>query len=283
MQTASQKSTSKEKPTTASPSPAEAAPVVVGVLAGQAVEAGGQLSLPTPAAATVTTTTTVTTMTTITTTVAPAEGFSPPPSPPTLDAVLQPSATTQPTRRDASLRSVRFGARGLRQGMQPGAGVQVSGRAALNRSTSSLSINRSVNNLQSRLKRAVSRLGSTHVPVRTYSYASLNEHLLVQSLTRSWARKDWRAVGRILFGWTANVVLFGGMCLLFALYGCEIYLATSAAEVTGRELILSWVWSIFQRFIVNEPALILAGKGLPMLFSSAFCALSLLSLITMTP
>ena len=107
---------------------------------------------------------------------------------------------------------------------------------------------------------------------RTYSYASLNEHLLAQSLTRSWVRKDWPAVRRIVFGWSLNLVLFFGMCLLFALYGCEIYLVTSAADVTGRELILSWAWSIFQRFIVNEPALILAGKGLPMLFSSAFCA-----------
>ena len=79
-------------------------------------------------------------------------------------------------------------------------------------------------------------------------------------------------MARILFGWTANLLLFFGMCLVFALYACEIYLITSAADVTSRELILSWAFSIFQRFIVNEPALILAGKGLPMLFSSAFCA-----------
>ena len=35
---------------------------------------------------------------------------------------------------------------------------------------------------------------------------------------------------------------------------------------------LSWLWSVFQRFIVNEPVLILAGKGVPMLFSTALCA-----------
>lgn len=108
--------------------------------------------------------------------------------------------------------------------------------------------------------------------VLLFADASLNEHLLAHSLTRSWQRKEWRSVGRILLGWTLNVILFFGLVLTFSLYSCEIYSITSAADVTGRELVLSWAWSIFQRFLVNEPALILAAKGAPMLFTTAFCA-----------
>ena len=215
----------------------------------------------------ITTVTTVTTTTVTTTTVVPADEPTPPPSPPTpceassnvapqrLRRVSLPMASIAASRR---CRSVATELPGSSEG---GSG----GLRALQRRGSSL---------QSRLKRAVSRLGTASEGAggRTFSYASLNEHLLVQSLTKSWARKDWKAVARILFGWTTNLLLFFGMCLVFALYACEIYLITSAADVTSRELILSWAFSIFQRFIVNEPALILAGKGLPMLFSSAFCA-----------
>ena len=35
---------------------------------------------------------------------------------------------------------------------------------------------------------------------------------------------------------------------------------------------LSWGFSLFQRFVVNEPILILVSKGVPMLFTTAFCA-----------
>ena len=37
-------------------------------------------------------------------------------------------------------------------------------------------------------------------------------------------------------------------------------------------MLFSWGISIFQRFVVNEPLLILLYKGLPMLFTTAFCA-----------
>ena len=50
--------------------------------------------------------------------------------------------------------------------------------------------------------------------------------------------------------------------------------AGAGASVAGNtdELILSWAMSAAQRFILHEPTLILAGKGLPILFASAFCA-----------
>ena len=107
---------------------------------------------------------------------------------------------------------------------------------------------------------------------RTFSYASLNEHLLNQSLTKSIQRKDWDAVRRIVIGWSLNLTAFFGMLLVFCLYACQIHVSTAGSDIATHELLLSWAWSIFQRFIVNEPALILAGKGLPILFSSAFCA-----------
>ena len=38
------------------------------------------------------------------------------------------------------------------------------------------------------------------------------------------------------------------------------------------ELIIAWALSSFQRFVLHEPALILAAKGLPILFASEVCA-----------
>ena len=195
-----------------------------------------------------------------------------------------------------------------------------------------------------------------HIPAdeRKYSYASLDESTLKASLTHSWARRDWAAVRRILFGWTCNVVLFYSMLFFFLWYGCELFeprgleaaptdgggasgepapgietipavarrlaraavggigggaggggvggggaggggaggggvgadggLAGGTARGVGRtsdrrgpagntdELLISWALSAFQRFVLHEPTLILAAKGLPMLFGSAFCA-----------
>ena len=127
------------------------------------------------------------------------------------------------------------------------------------------------------LRRAASRMpgsgGALYATSRTFSHTSLNEHLLSQSLTRSWARKDWRNVARIVFGWAANLLCFFGLLFVFSLYGCELF-STEAIGPNAHweELLLSWGFSLFQRFIVNEPMLILAGKGLHILFSSEFCA-----------
>jgi len=140
---------------------------------------------------------------------------------------------------------------------------------------------------------------------RSFSYESLNEVLLKASLTRSWKRKDWPAVRKILFGWACNHLLFFTMLWVFLLYGCEIFepnlesivetrrrlarggggagatAGTASRDDTGPalrvagntdELLIAWVLSAFQRFVLHEPTLILAQKGLPMLFASAFCA-----------
>ena len=149
---------------------------------------------------------------------------------------------------------------------------------------------------------------------RHYSYESLNDVLLKASLTQSWARRDWPAVRKILFGWTTNILLFYGMVFGFLLYGCELFEprlqvddeattsgsgakqrtrggGSSSGGSTGSssgnatdtepemmalggntdELIIAWTLSAFQRFVLHEPTLILAAKGLPILFASAFC------------
>lgn len=106
---------------------------------------------------------------------------------------------------------------------------------------------------------------------RRFSYASLNEHLLVLSLRRSLARRDWRSAAAIATGWVLNWLLLGGLLFLFSVYGCEFYTSFSS-ETNGEELLLSWVWSVGQRFLINEPFLIFFSKATPMLFASAFCA-----------
>lgn len=45
-----------------------------------------------------------------------------------------------------------------------------------------------------------------------------------------------------------------------------------AAVPRHRALLISWGFSVFQRFVVNEPMLILVSKGMPILFTTEFCA-----------
>ena len=111
---------------------------------------------------------------------------------------------------------------------------------------------------------------------RNYSYESLNEVALKASLTHSWSRKDWPAVKKILFGWGMNWFCYFLMIYVFTLYGCQLFEPrddpNDPPAGNTDELLISWALSAFQRFVLHEPTLILAGKGLPILFASAFCA-----------
>ena len=198
------------------------------------------------------------------------EASSPPPSPPTVpspegvESEPKPPLAGTPPRRLMTPRFAR----------QPSRPDQASPKLRRDSSFGSSGRSGTVSSVQHILKRMMTNMGGRSLvkTERIYSYASLNEHFLSQSLTKSIQRKDWPAVRRILLGWGLNVFTFFAMILIFSLYACEIYHFTSNVDVTGQELLLSWAWSIMQRFVVNEPALILAGKGLPILFSSAFCA-----------
>ena len=113
---------------------------------------------------------------------------------------------------------------------------------------------------------------------RTFSYESVNDVLFKASLTYSWEQRDLPAVRKILFGWCSNVFLFFLMLFFFFLYGCELFEPPqdrdTEAGLAGNtdELIIAWIFSAFQRFVLHEPTLILAAKGLPILFASSFCA-----------
>lgn len=164
-------------------------------------------------------------------------------------------------------------------------------------------------------------------PERNFSYASLDTVLIAASLTRSWSRRDWPSVRKILFGWSTNIALFYGMLFGFLLYGCQLFEPREQSETTtltaagGRrrgggsghggssdgpyiessilrldsnstnatvlnttsttlevlggstnDFLYAWFFSALQRFVLHEPTLILAAKGLPILFASAFCA-----------
>ena len=137
--------------------------------------------------------------------------------------------------------------------------------------------------------------------LRVYSYKSLNEGLLKASLTHSIERKDWSAVRKILFGWSANLTIFILLLFVFNLYGCQLFEpretshttivyetegdqdfvgdnrsreggTTEALAGSMDEFILSWCISLSQRFLFHEPTVILATKGLPILIGSGFCA-----------
>ena len=64
---------------------------------------------------------------------------------------------------------------------------------------------------------------------------------------------------------------------VFVVYGCvfdELYEAQkiNATATTDELLMYSWGWSLMQRFVVNEPVIILIGVLLPMLFATECCA-----------
>ena len=88
---------------------------------------------------------------------------------------------------------------------------------------------------------------------------------------RACGRRDWPYVRVIVAGWLLNHSLWTFMLLVFLIYGCHyqtVYNETDNSEA----LIISWLWSVAQRFVVNEPVLIFVGLGLPLLFATECCA-----------
>jgi Ca2+-binding EF-hand superfamily protein len=124
---------------------------------------------------------------------------------------------------------------------------------------------------------------------RSFSYESLNDGLLKASLSYTWKNKDWPGVRHILLGWGLSIGMFGIFLLMTLFFGCSLFEPQDPAnnpylppleegEVSTHvpgdtvELIRTWLFSCGLRFFLNEPMIILASKGLPMLFASAFCA-----------
>ena len=108
---------------------------------------------------------------------------------------------------------------------------------------------------------------------RQFSYASLDEYMARSSLRISLRRGEWRAALPLALGWTLNWLMMLGLMAVFSAYGCKFYasLAGIGSSSTRDALLLAWAWSVMQRFLINEPALILAQKGVPMIFASAMC------------
>jgi hypothetical protein len=96
-------------------------------------------------------------------------------------------------------------------------------------------------------------------------------------------------VRHILLGWGLSIGMFGIFLMMTLLFGCSLFEPQDPAKnpylpplekgevsthVPGDtvELIRTWLFSSGLRFFLNEPMIILASKGLPMLFASAFCA-----------
>ena len=124
---------------------------------------------------------------------------------------------------------------------------------------------------------------------RIFSYESLNEGILKSSLSHTWKNKDWPGVRHVLLGWSLSIGMFVFLCLMTLVFGCSLFEPQDPAKnpylpplkegevstfvpADTVDLIKSWVLSCGLRFVLNEPMIILASKGLPMLFASAFCA-----------
>ena len=73
------------------------------------------------------------------------------------------------------------------------------------------------------------------------------------------------------FASQANHFFFTALLLVFAVYGC-VFDEASSVDNSDELLMYSWAWSIMQRFVVNEPFIIILGVLIPMLFATEFCA-----------
>ena len=60
------------------------------------------------------------------------------------------------------------------------------------------------------------------------------------------------------------------MSYSLVLYGCE-FVAHTHASIIEAELLWSWLWSMFQRWALTEPLLILTVRVMPLLLKSKAC------------
>lgn len=96
------------------------------------------------------------------------------------------------------------------------------------------------------------------------------------SLSYNIKHSKWPQVRKICFGWTSNFILFFGLLFTFALYACELFEPRDDPDSppmgNSGALLLAWSVAAIQRFILNEPLLIFAATGLPVILGSTFCA-----------
>ena len=124
---------------------------------------------------------------------------------------------------------------------------------------------------------------------RRFEYASLNQHLLMLSLTRAVRMREWHHASRIALGWLLNLCAFVGMLCIYVVYGCTVRslsaednsqvpeyplsnyidpvspaalwaLIHDARCMHTQAFVNSWLLSIAQRFLAMEPIIILVGR-----------------------
>ena len=70
-----------------------------------------------------------------------------------------------------------------------------------------------------------------------------------------------------------EALLVNGTVLVSSLTNGTLVNGTLASGANPDEaLMVSWLWSVAQRFLVNEPFIIIFGAIVPLLFASQFCS-----------
>ena len=87
-------------------------------------------------------------------------------------------------------------------------------------------------------------------------------------LPRAVERRQWRHGARSSGGWAINLSACTFMLLVYISYACVF----GALAQDGHSFLMSWLFSLIQRFIAMEPLIILIGVLLPLLFATEFCA-----------
>ena len=98
--------------------------------------------------------------------------------------------------------------------------------------------------------------------------ASQDHHLVRHSIMHAIRNKDWRRAAPLLFTWFLQLGCCTGLAMLFTVYGCK--LTTGAdSNADSRDVLMAWVISLIQRFILLEPFLIVLSVLLPVLVENS--------------
>jgi len=88
---------------------------------------------------------------------------------------------------------------------------------------------------------------------------------------RALFRRDERgACLRTVLGWMINWIVQLALLQIFLMYACEVQANNMGGAI--NDLLYTWLWSIGQKVVFNEPLIILSARGLPMILRSRICS-----------
>jgi len=99
----------------------------------------------------------------------------------------------------------------------------------------------------------------TSVPWPFIEDGNSDQMLREQNIARAIWRRDFGATCRIALGWVLNWAMLVGLIYTVIARSCTLSAWQSAGPQLETELVVTWVYSTFQRFLFVEPAIIVCA------------------------